>query len=1066
MALQFKVSNSLSALAAELAKNLKAEQGSVFLPQYLVTQTTGMNNWLKMKTAELNGISANLRFLKPNDMIYQVYFKLGGQKNQVLSADHLQWVIFDLLNRADFTGKFLFIASYYPGGDELKRLGLATKVADLFDQYQIYRPEMIESWNNADTAAKDADWQCWLWNASREKLGTAMPDKTIILQEIRRSLQQPDRTRQLTERVLGVHLFGLSILTAYHIDFFYQLSEHIDVSFYLLNPSPDAYWYEDRSEAQIARWLSRQGGARNNYAPPILGNQLLTSWGRVLQDTFGLFFKHEEFLNQFEAIGVAPPEPSTLLGKIQFDIFNNAMEQDRQVFSPDDLKDQTVSINACYTPAREVEVLYNYLVGLVDQAAELYSPRDIVVMVTDIDAYAPYIKAIFGSAPYRFPYTIADESYQAVDGFFSTLQLIMELREDNFKAENVLQILELAYVKERFRIHDTELVRNVVRAANIRFGIRGETSDDSYTLSWLNGLNRIIYGICMRSEDEYMLNETGFYPLDIVEGAQAFELIRFSHFVRVLISMVTEQSRPRPLSDWCQYLREVVTGLMYEPDGEENPEFDLFNDQLERLNLVAGIMQEPVSFTVFRKNFVQLLSGESRAGAFMSGGITFCSLIPMRSIPFKVVALLGLNFDKFPRKELPLSFNLIEKQRRRGDRNIKENDRHLFLETVLSARDRLYISYIGRSQKDNSLIPPSALVDELVDYVGSGLAEPSPTGANRLTRLHPLHSFSHLYADPDSGLVSYFGEAIDNPKGFSYNEQAAAPDIDFASVAVQQLLSFYKYPVKYYYNKILGVYYGDDSVLLPETELFELDHLQQWALKQALVLIPQEEWPAFRQKEVKTGQLPLNTMAELAIEASAEQVAPVLALLAECMLEGPARNAPVRIDLAETTISGSLTQVYGNKQLVTCFSKKEEKHRLDCYLRHLLATAAGLGLETYFISGVTAEVSVLRANLLTVDEAKGRLEELLVPFISGHQQPYLFATEFLNKRDTIAGLDDAGFDAFLDRAIYGGQSAFIHDEYLIMEYDGGFFDSPGTCQQLTANINLIYGPVPDSFQSI
>jgi exodeoxyribonuclease V gamma subunit len=184
------------------------------------------------------------------------------------------------------------------------------------------------------------------------------------------------------------------------------------------------------------------------------------------------------------------------------------------------------------------------------------------------------------------------------------------------------------------------------------------------------------------------------------------------------------------------------------------------------------------------------------------------------------------------------------------------------------------------------------------------------------------------------------------------------------------------------------------------------------------------------------------------------------------MLEGPAGNAPVRIDLAETTISGSLTQVYGNKQLVTCFSKKEEKHRLDCYLRHLLATAAGLGLETYFVSGVTAEVSVLRANLLTVDEAKVHLEELLVPFISGHQQPYLFATEFLNKRDSIAGLDDTGFDAFLDRAFYGGQSAFIHDEYLIMEYDGGFFDAPGTCQQLTANINLIYGPVPDSFQSV
>jgi len=139
---------------------------------------------------------------------------------------------------------------------------------------------------------------------------------------------------------------------------------------------------------------------------------------------------------------------------------------------------------------------------------------------------------------------------------------------------------------------------------------------------------------------------------------------------------------------------------MYEPSGDEDPDYELFLKQLERLNLLSEMVDEPIGFPVFRQNFINLLAGESRAGNFMSGGITFCSLIPMRSIPFRVVALMGLNFDKFPRRELPVSFSVMEQKRRRGDRNVKENDKHLFLETVLSAQEHLYISYLGRNHKD------------------------------------------------------------------------------------------------------------------------------------------------------------------------------------------------------------------------------------------------------------------------------------------------------------------------------------------------------------------------------
>src|SRR5690606_7712072 len=183
--------------------------------------------------------------------------------------------------------------------------------------------------------------------------------------------------------------------------------------------------------------------------------------------------------------------------------------------------------------------------------------------------YAPYIKAIFGSAPYKFSFNIADESIKNEDGILGALEAILQLDEDNFKAEAVLQLLEWSYICRRFRITDKELIRKAVRAANIRFGMEGRLSDDTLYVSWENGLNRMMYGMCMLSEEELQVGDKGFYPIDIAEGEQAFELVRFAHFVRVLMRFVKAQSKERTLVEWGEYILEVVSQLIFQSDDEE-----------------------------------------------------------------------------------------------------------------------------------------------------------------------------------------------------------------------------------------------------------------------------------------------------------------------------------------------------------------------------------------------------------------------------------------------------------------------------------------------------------------
>ena len=314
MALQLKVSNSLKQLADNLCDNLKNRRLSVFQSNFIVTQTEGMNNWLKLQIAEKIGISANCRFLKPNDIIHQVFFLLGGQNNDPLSAQNQSWLLYKLLEENDFTERFKSVSQYYkPDGSDkdLKRMALAEKIADLFDQYQVYRPEMISQWNREQLQDVNRDeWQKFLWIKARQVSHDRLPDKTFIGNYILTALKDPMQQERLKMKMPAVHVFGLSVITGFHIELFQAIGQVIDFSFHLLNPAPSIYWLEDRSEKQLTL-LKKRGFM--DVSETSTGNALLTSWGKVIQTTFALLFQYDQFINLYEEIPVEEPLEDSLL---------------------------------------------------------------------------------------------------------------------------------------------------------------------------------------------------------------------------------------------------------------------------------------------------------------------------------------------------------------------------------------------------------------------------------------------------------------------------------------------------------------------------------------------------------------------------------------------------------------------------------------------------------------------------------------------------------------------------------------------------------------------------------
>ncbi|MEO6819813.1 MAG: exodeoxyribonuclease V subunit gamma, partial [Ginsengibacter sp.] len=646
-----EVSNSLNILANQLSQEIKSQANAVFQPIYIVTQTEGMNSWLKLQIADSIGIAANIHFLKPNDLINKIYYLLGGKFSQSLSATEMNWLLYKILGEHSFKEDFKHISGYYnyEGIDkDVKRMALAEKVADLFDQYQIYRPDMIDAWNNDRLSTKHTEekWQKALWMRAKRLSEDIFPDKTLIGKFINNALQNSDDASHLTEKIPVIYLFGISVITEYHLQILQNLSKSIYIRFLILNPAPSDYWFDDKSD-KLLYFLQKIG--KGNLPGSNTSNPLLTAWGKIIQDTFSILFKNDALVNSYDVIGETEIENDTLLHKIQNSIFENK-RLEKNVLSLKDVNDDSITIHSCYGPAREVEVLYNYLVHLIDQKKESLSSRDIVVMVSDIDLYASYIKAVFKNAPYKFNFTIADESYAASDSISNALKAILSLTENDFTAEAVVRLLDFSFIRNRCHISDTAQIRDILDEANIRFGIEGDHTDDSVYVSWKYGLQRIMYGICISGGEEYGEGENSFFPLDNSESSGSWNVIRFVHFVEVLIQSLEERRKPKSIEGWVKYVENILNNFVCNIEETNDEDYVLLLNQLENYNSINELFDEEISYEVFMYNFMPSLTGATSSKAFAGGGITFCSLIPMRSIPFKVVALLGMNFDKFPRK--------------------------------------------------------------------------------------------------------------------------------------------------------------------------------------------------------------------------------------------------------------------------------------------------------------------------------------------------------------------------------------------------------------------------------
>lgn len=827
-------SNRLEALADALTSVIDAPLGTVFAPEMVVVQSLGMRRWIQLELARRTGIAMNIEFPFPAELADRVLSATlpDERKTAAFSRDVLPWRVLGAFPRLLDHPAFASLRGYASGEmGALKEFQLAQKVVGLFDRYLAYRPEQLLGWQQG----RDDSWQAQLWRElTRDHRETNPPALTA-------RVVAALRAKKFTGRNLPsrVSIFGISSLPPIYLELLNVLGAVADVHLFLLEPTAD-YWADlltPREREREARCRRLRNLPEDDE--PDLRNKLLESLCKTGRDFSWLLLDRLEAVT--EAEDFVEPAEDTLLGQLQADIF---FQRESETRRPLTAADRSLQVHCCHSPMRELEVLHDHLLALFAEHPDL-TPRDILVTMPDVETYAPFIDAVFGapeSEALRIPYTIADRAARTENSIAAALLQMLDLVGSRFPASAVLALLDTPAVRTRFDLTETDLplIREWVERSGIRWGI-----DAAHRASldlppfpentWRTGLDRLLLGYALPGDGATLFADV--LPEPGIEGQSAHILGRFVDFTDRLFTRCADLTAPRSPAAWEQSLRALVDDLF--DAGDE------FADELRRVISVlelfgeaaaAGGFAAPLEFAVIRTHLSAALADDASSGGFLAGRVTFCALKPMRSIPFRVICMLGLNDTAFPRRDRPPSFDLMAQKPRRGDRSARDDDRYLFLEALFSARETLYLSYCGLSPRDNSESPPSVILAELLDYLARQFDLPED-----FVLKHRLQPFSAAYFTGENArLFSYSADHAATARQGATTRQPAPPfvgsallppDPEWHQVSLQQLADFLSKPAEFFLRQRLRLRLPRVEEQSPLTEPGDLDSLTRYGLR-------------------------------------------------------------------------------------------------------------------------------------------------------------------------------------------------------------------------------------------
>ncbi len=1049
-------------ILVSLLENLP--QHDPFQSDIVLVQSPGMAQWLQMEIAKKRGVAANFQFPMPSSFIWKLYAdNLPNVSTQnPFEKDSTLWRLMRLiptfLQQKEFEPLKKYLASS-PASEQQKLYQLSLKVADLFDQYLVYRPEWIAAWeeNNDEKILAQINqqkqglsalnptflsqikgnihWQGILWRALvddvQRDFGGKVKHRAALNQQFLALCRDPNATLNLPERIF---IFGIPALPTVYLNIFQGISAKTDVHLFFNNPCQE-YWGDLRDlsksyllerqrfvkesddvkpliSAEQVSWEPADLDYTNQQEELFSGNPLLASWGKMGRDFLYQLVRDEENIQAISRDYYAELPEKTLLGQIQNQILTlshgalNIAKNDRSLV-----------VKSCHSAMREVEVLHDYLLDLFNQNQhkpkdEQITPKDVVVMVADVNQYTPYIQAVFGAnsadAPV-IPFSISDSKLSESDVIVSSYLSLLNLRESQFGAEEVLALLDIPAIRERFNIAlaDLEQIREWVKESGIRFGLEKLQNTLNFN-AWQAGLERMTLGYAMREEQGVWQDSLG---LDSSYGLKGQLVGAVNQFFTALNKWHQDLQKAHNIEKWREKLTALLTDFFVQNEETADTLFyiqdciNAFADDLQTVNF-----EETLQADVIAEVMSARLEETPNSLRFLAGKVNFCTLLPMRSIPFKVVCLLGMNEADYPRSHTPNSFDLMQYHHQKGDRVRRDDDRYLFLEALLAARSHFYVSYVGCSIIDNQPKEPSVLVSQLIDYINH-----YSENSLRIEQ-HPMTAFSPSNFQHEGKINRSFAKKwlpiaqFQERKCHEFVVPMGENQEPITEIELDRFVSFVENPVKFFFEKQLGVYFRDEDDRIEESENFTLNGLDHYRISNELLHLEEAQFNDYFAKQRVKGIMPRGEFAEVCAQSIR---ADVLAFKEKIKDYSSPHSESVDfvVETAQGNIRlfGYMEPLFGDENQIIewRFAKYKDRYRIRPWLYYLIQLATK---ENALPPRIIAKDKDLTLKTIEKSTALEKLKMYVEAYLQSQQQIQLIPTEniakFIEKDESAVNFDN------------------------------------------------------------
>ncbi len=951
MALHLHRAERTDLLADGLGALLADPLPDPFAEELVLVPARGVERWLSQRLSHVlgcarggDGVCAGVEFRSPGSLIAEI---TGTVDDDPWSPDAMTWPLLEAIDCSLDEPWCRTLATHLGRGltdleAELRRgrrYSVARRLAGLFASYARQRPQLLADWLDGNTAdlAADLAWQPELWRALVERIDADPPhirhQKTVALLH--------KGPAELPERL---SLFGHTRLACTDIELLQALSTHHDLHLWLQHPSDQLWQALNDIHGAVPR---RDDTSRHAAIHPLL--ETLGRDLRELQRALPAERATDEFI-------YSASQSDTLLGWLQSNIAANALRREGRELEPDD---RSVQIHSCHGSARQIDVLREVLLGLLEDNPTL-EPRDIVVMCPDIETYAPLIVAGFGLGEtagdahpaHRLRVKLADRSLIQINPLLGVAAELLNLAGSRATASQVLNLAQSAAVRAQFGFTDDDLdaITDWVRQANIRWGF-DPAHREPYGLdhiihnTWRFGMDRILTGVAMSDDSQAWLGTA--LPLDDV-GSDKVELAgRLAEYVERLHHVIETLSDAQPLVEWLEALSEGVGLLTRSDDAWQQAQ--LQREFAEVLAQAGSRASTLLRLPDIRALLSGHLAGRPTRVNFRTGTLTVCTMVPMRSVPHRVVCLVGLDDGVFPRLNIPDGDDVLARKPMTGERDIRSEDRQLLLDAVCAATETLVITYAGADEHAGQPRPPAVPLAELLDALDQMTEAPV---RERIVTHHPLQPFDRRNVTPGA-LVP--GKAFTfDPTALTAAEAAAGkrnaprpfmtgplPALPAADVTLAELLDFFKDPVKGFFRALdYALPWDVDGI--SDAMPVEIDPLEAWTVGDRMLhdMLRGMDLKAVAEVEWRRGTLPpelLGWRKAKEIRCSADQLATTVRHYQT--VEPTAHD--VAVDLSEgRRFSGTVSQVFDDHLVEATYSRLAPKHKLKAWIS-LVALAAG-----------------------------------------------------------------------------------------------------------------------------